>query len=392
LPENLEALIEAGIVRREIIDHTEGAEAYVTRYVVDVVMEAVVTEYRFRVGAIPAEYKNEVVYGSNVKALSVLLSNEGMVAGGRLSEFFRETIHGIINLSEATIQRFMEEFAGKLDGELEGIKNSLLNEKVLHIDETPMRCTQKPEYSGESAQMSEAEGKNFEIILRTHSSQSATLYTANPRKDEEGVKRDGILPRYIGIISQDREAKFYHCGTAHATCGAHLLRELRGLFELQKIPWAEEMRRFMSGMSAHKNADIAAGKITCDRKTLAKFECDYDCLVEKGHAALAKLKAKALGRDELRRMVNRLKNYKECYLLFIRDYAAPFTNNLAERDLRPCKTKQKVSGCFRSWSGALRYAKIRSFISTLKKRSGNLFDSISLAFAASPVFSLDSEW
>jgi uncharacterized small protein (DUF1192 family) len=387
LPKNLDELVEKGMVRRELIDHTEGADRYVTRYVVDVAIETVVTEHRFHAGQIPREYNNEITYGSKVKALTVLLSNEGMIAEGRLSDFFQEITHGVLNPSEATIESFMAEFAGKLDTEIETIQTSLLNESVLHVDETPMRCTEKPEYSGGDIELSQAEGKSLEIALRTHSSQTATLYTVNPRKDDEGVKRDGILPRFTGIISQDHETKFYKYGTAHATCGAHLLRELRGLFELQKIPWAEEMRKLMSRMNAHKNTDIAAGKTACHVDALAAFERDYDHLIVIGRAALAKLKQKELGRDELRRMLNRLTGYKDCYLLFIRDYRAPFTNNLAERDLRPCKTKQKISGCFRSWTGAGRYAKTRSFISTLKKRSANIFVSVSLVLSGTPVLS-----
>jgi hypothetical protein len=45
---------------------------------------------------------------------------------------------------------------------------------------------------------------------------------------------------------------------------------------------------------------------------------------------------KSFGYDELRRMVNRLEKHKDNYLLFIRNYEAPFTNNQAERDLRHC--------------------------------------------------------
>ena len=75
-------------------------------------------------------------------------------------------------------------------------------------------------------------------------------------------------------------------------------------------------------------------------------------------------------------MVNRLEKYKDNYLLFVRVYEAPFTNNQAERDLRHCKTKQKVSGCFRSWQGLLDYCKIRSLLDTAKKRGLNLFDPL----------------
>jgi hypothetical protein len=51
------------------------------------------------------------------------------------------------------------------------------------------------------------------------------------------------------------------------------------------------------------------------------------------------MEPKSFGYAELQRMVNRLTKYKDSYMLFIRDYAAPFTNNQVERDLRHCKTK-----------------------------------------------------
>ena len=68
-------------------------------------------------------------------------------------------------------------------------------------------------------------------------------------------------------------------------------------------------------------------------------------------------------------------------MLFMRNYEAPFTNNEAERDLRHCKTRQKISGCFRSWQGILDYYKIRSLLSTAKKRGQNLLDTLSCLFS-----------
>jgi transposase len=93
---------------------------------------------------------------------------------------------------------------------------------------------------------------------------------------------------------------------------------------------------------------------------------------------------KSFGRDELRRMLNRLRDYKTAYMLFINNYDAPFTNNQAERDLRPSKTKQKVSGCFRSWQGLEAFAAISSYFSTLKKSSRNLLASVLYTLQSSP--------
>lgn len=93
------------------------------------------------------------------------------------------------------------------------------------------------------------------------------------------------------------------------------------------------------------------------------------------------MESKTFGYDELHRMVNRLEKHKDNYMLFMRDYKAPFTNNEAERDLRHCKTRQKVSGCFRSWQGIVDYCNIRSLLATAKKRGQNLLDTLTSLFS-----------
>ena len=388
LPKNLDELEEKGLIRREMIDHTDGSETYESRYTMDIDIKVTVTEHRFLKGRIPTKLYAPITYGDKLKALVGLLSVEGFIAYERLSNIIEEVTNGIISLSDGTIDRFIDALAGSLGGELTAIETALLNGTVMGVDDTPLDVTEKPDYSGDEPTMKTAEKSSLSAYMRTHSNEHSTLYTVNPQKDAAGCERDGILPKFTGILSHDHEAKFYKYGTAHATCCAHLMRELKGLFELQKISWANDMRKFMAEMNTHKNADLEAGKTECNKDELAFFETQYDNLMAKGYAELATLKEKELGQDELRKMLARLTNYKDNYLLFIRNYRAPFTNNPAERDLRPDKTKQKVSGCFRSWRGLQNFAHIRSFVSTLKKRSLNLLESFSLALLGIPV--LDS--
>ncbi len=81
-----------------------------------------------------------------------------------------------------------------------------------------------------------------------------------------------------------------------------------------------------------------------------------------------------------RNLLNRLDGYRAAVLAFAWHTCVPFTNNLAERDIRPAKSKLKVAGCFRTMKGAQNYARIHSFNSTVRKQQLNPFKELKNIF------------
>lgn len=79
-----------------------------------------------------------------------------------------------------------------------------------------------------------------------------------------------------------------------------------------------------------------------------------------------------------------MEKHKDLFLKFIKEKEVPFDNNQAERDLRMIKVKQKISGCFRSPTYAEYFARIRGYISTLKKNQKDILLNIQNTFENKP--------
>ena len=173
----------------------------------------------------------------------------------------------------------------------------------------------------------------------------------------------------------------------HAFCNAHLLRELQAVCEFDKEPWAEALRAtLLDANEAVRNAK-AQGAPALAPETIKAFEDRYWAAVREGLALHRSLPAfdpsmnpkKRKKQRPAHNLLIRFKTFKEATLRFLTDFAVPFTNNLAEQDLRMMKVKTKISGGFRTPQGAADFARLRSVISSARKQGFNILKALTLA-------------
>jgi transposase len=117
------------------------------------------------------------------------------------------------------------------------------------------------------------------------------------------------------------------------------------------------------------------------------FAARYDDLVSQGMAANPD-PPPGRKRDYVRRRSHNLvvafATHRTSILRYMYDLDVAFTNNQAERDLRPTKLHRKISGCFRSHHGAERFAHLRSYLSTTRKNGVPAIDALTRLFAGDP--------
>ncbi len=195
------------------------------------------------------------------------------------------------------------------------------------------------------------------------------------RRLAQGLSRRRHRPRPFQALLRDARRR-----QARGSCNAHHLRELKALIDIDKEQWAEQMRDLLVEANSAVRGAVVEGAATLPTPVLRTLIKRYNAIIRRGlafHRDLPPL-ARAIGargRAPHRpghNLLIRLHKFKGDVLRFLYDFAVPFTNNEAERDLRMMKVKMKISGGFRTMAGARTFARIRSVISTARKQGSNI--------------------
>ena len=304
-------------------------------------------------GSFPMGVNAPQQYGMRIRAIASYLSNQHFIPEQRLSELLSDLFD--CSISEKTLANINQSVAELAVPVVTQIKEKIESATVKHLDETGMRI----------------KGKNN--WLHVLSTEEETWYRVSHKR-----KNIDELSTLEGVVIHDHFASYYQLeGVKHGLCNAHHLRELKALMEIEKESWANSMSKLL--LLANKYKHSYEGKIPSE--IIERVEKVYDSIVERGlkyHESLpAVISSSNRGRKKRRtghNLLIRLSKYREDVLRFLREEQVPFTNNQAERDIRMMKCKQKISGSFRTMSGAQNFALIRSVISTARKQGRNILE------------------
>ena len=317
----------------------------------------------------PEQVTHPVQYGNNVKGLLVYLNQYQMVPYERLAELMGDVFNHPV--SEGTLYNVNRVVYEALEPVEDEIVKQLIGSPVAHVDETGLRVEGKRQW------------------MHVTSTERLTHYAYHGKRGSEATDSIGILPAFQGTAVHDFWKSYLNYKCFHALCNAHHLRELTGIMELTSQKWPQEMINLLLEIKANVDEKKMEKHTELGPGIRANYEARYDEILKKGflvNPPPVKEKGKR-GRPKqgkARNMLNRLQEYRRETLAFMYDFRVPFDNNLAERDLRMVKVKQKISGVFRSSQGAKMFCRIRGYISTARKNSVPVLASIKHALEGNP--------
>jgi transposase len=307
----------------------------------------------------PLEVGKPVQYGKGVMAFCSLLSTGFHLSCQQIGQLFSD-LYGQ-SLNEGTVIAANQRSYEALASTETLIKEQILQSQVVHFDETGLAC----------------EGNTH--WLHTASTAFFTYLFVHQKRGKKAIGSDqSLLKRFTNWAIHDCWASYFGFTEAkHALCNAHILRELQALID-QNSQWATKMHALL--MKIYLLTDKGKTSLTDISSYLQEYQqiCK-EADLEEPPPIKATSQNSNRGRPKSskgRNLLLRLVVHQDSVLAFAKYDHIPFTNNQAERDIRPVKGKIKQAGSFRSTAGADAFARVQSFISTARKHNISVFKEL----------------
>jgi transposase len=306
-------------------------------------------------GTFPKGVNAPVQYGSGAKAFASLLNQHYLLPFAKVSDLFDTLFGQPFNVS--TLQSSNEQLYEALETTEWGIKTAIENSAVAHFDETGLHIGGKLNW------------------LHVAATEHYTYYFAHAKRGTPALEdTPSVLPHFKGRAMHDCWSsyfKFDQC--THGLCNSHLMRELQAAFE-RGYAWAKALQDQFKELLKLKKDQQLTPKIVKKRRKKLKYQLKN---IQKHLNDNADDKSKIV--QKTKALINRLRQHLDKFLAFAEFEEVPFTNNLAERDIRMVKLKAKISGGFRTEKGAKTFARIKGVIATARKQGKNVFQILKAA-------------
>lgn len=291
----------------------------------------------------PKDVRSRVSYGTNIRTLVTYLSCVQYIPYKRLTEVLRDCFG--VNLSQGTVDNILQDMSQKSLSMYNEIRDRIEQSGVVGADETGENI------NGELHWMWAWQTSNLSYIYSDKSRGKLAI----DKHFENG------LP--ASVLVTDRHASYFNMNVAdHQICLAHILRELTYLTELDSTQTLSSQLAELIREAIHKRKTELWEEI--DRKSiLDRFKNLLTTCTDNLHQKIIAI-------------IKSLTKYKEYVFKFLFDPDVPYENNASERAVRNLKVKQKVSGIFKSQTGADTYCQIHSITQTAKKNNQNPFSAI----------------
>jgi len=274
-------------------------------------------------------------------------------------------------VSEATLERAVADCHARLAVTEAAIKQGVIDAAVAHFDETGVNINGTTSW------------------LHVASTPRLTFYAVHQKRGKEALDAIGVAPQFRGRAVHDGLTSYgQYTQCAHALCNAHHLRELTFALEQLGQGWAKDLGDLLREIKQAVDDAQSQGRAALSAEVQQKFAWRYDGSLDEGvrmnPPSLPTGKRGRPKRGKAGSLVDRLREHKEETLAFMADFTVPFDNNQAERDIRMTKVREKISGCFRTPTGAARFCRIRGYISTLRKQGMPLLSALNHAIIGIP--------
>jgi len=320
-------------------------------------------------GVFPDGVKAPAQYGPGITTAAVYLNQGQLLPLERTSEVLADLFG--CPISEGTVESAVAACHVQLAPVEAAIKHGIIAAKVAHFDETGANLSGKLTW------------------LHVASTRCLTFYAAHAKRGRDAMDAIGVLPPFRGRAIHDSLVSYWQYGACtHGLCNGHHLRELTFVAEELGQPWAQDLKELLGEIKRAGDAAGEQGMSALPAEVTAAFGARYATALAKGRKANPPPQPTGRrGRPKLGKagsLVERLREHRGATLAFMEDFAVPFDNNQAERDLRMVKVREKISGCFRTTTGAERFCRIRGYISTLRKQRMPILSALGQAIIGYP--------